>query len=867
MNKHSNPLFKVLRVVCPDHLYEEIEGDLIQKYKRDIKTFGKRKATQNLRWNTILFLRPGIVLRNKINLKTRNLMLRDYSKIILRQFARNKTFSIINVLGLTIGITVLLLITQFVLFERSFENFNEKADRTYRVNLYNTNNGVFSSISSGTVPALAHSIKQSISGVESIARIGYRTQCILFSREQEKESRDELFFADPSIVDALGIDIIRGDRKKMLHVPQSILISEAAAIRNFGEINVVGKVLEIGFNNNTLERKPYEVQGVFRDIPANSHFHVELILPPDNEQAWNENWSWSDVKTYVVLSPGVKPEAFDSGLEQIVKQHHEDGEGDRYLLEPVKDIRHSALDGTGRSGLVNFFTTLGIIILVLAWFNYINLYTARFTERMKEVGVRKLIGASRIQLILQFLMESFFFNVISFSCAVVFFFLAWPIVNGFLGQNIPITLFKNPLHILYATGFVIVGTLCSGFYPSIFLSSFKPIQSLKGLVANFADRSMLRKTIVVIQLSVSIILITAVLAIRGQISFMQSQNIGIAIDQTLIIEEPLLTISTSVDKFETFKNDVLQLSDVRGVTYASSFPGAEIDWHRTDITLGQENADFKYDSRIIAIGTEFLDVFKLPLVAGRNLNPEIESDKKAMLISEEASKMFAFNNPQESLGKLVFIGSRRFEVIGVVKNYHYRSLQSKIQPLLYIQGHPRNPRCAIKLSGENIGETISKIEAKWKEAYIGNVFQYHFLDDTFDRQYNSERQIASIVLLLTILAIFISCSGLFALSLYAVNRRTKEIGIRKVLGATVSSVMLLLSRDFARVLFIGVMFSIPLTYYALEAWLEKYAYKMPVDGLLFIAPVAAVAILVAITISIQTITAARRNPVESMKYE
>ena len=235
MNQHPTRLLKILRLVCPHQLYEEIEGDLIQKYNRDLRTFGKRKANQNLRWNTIRFLRPGILMRNKVDFKNRNLMLRDNSKIILRQVARNKTFSVINVLGLTIGITVLLGITQFALFERSFESFNEKADRTYRVNLYNTNNGVFSSISAGTVPALAHSIKQSIPGVESIARIGYRTQCIVFSREQQQENRDEIFFADPSIVDALGLDLIKGNAKQMLRHPQSILVSESAAIKYFGK--------------------------------------------------------------------------------------------------------------------------------------------------------------------------------------------------------------------------------------------------------------------------------------------------------------------------------------------------------------------------------------------------------------------------------------------------------------------------------------------------------------------------------------------------------------------------------------------------------------------------------------------------------
>jgi putative ABC transport system permease protein len=795
-------------------------------------------------------------------------MFRNHTKVVIRKIFRNKTFSIINILGLTLGITVCLLISQFVWFEWSFECFNENAERTFRVNLYNTNNGVFDKISKGTVSGLAYDIKQSLDGIESVARLGGKMKGIVSCSEHLTEDQeDNIVYADPSIIEVLALDFVDGDKRTALKDPLSIIISESVARKYFDHTRVVGSILDIGFNSGTIEKKSYKIQGVFRDIPEHSHQHLRFILPPENEQAWNENWAWSNVSTYVRLTQNLNPGDLEGGFSKIVDQNHVDGKGDRYLLEPIKDIRLHALDGSGRAPLVNFFILLGIVILLLAWFNYINLSVARFVERMKEVGVRKLIGASRSQLMFHFLIESFLFNVFAFFAAIILFILSWPVVTSLLQQRIPITLFSELWLLSFMLGAIVISTVCSGFYPALFLSSFKPLQSLKGRVLNFADKATIRKAIIVLQFSVSIILVTAVLAIQRQIDFMLEQDLGISIDQTLIIEEPLLTDATTVEKYETFKNEIGRIAAVNGVTYASTFSGSEIDWHRTDITLGEENASYRYNSRIIAIGTEFLNVFKLPLVSGRNFNPEIENDQKAMLISGEASKMFGFSTPAEALGKLIFIGSRRFEVIGIVKDYHYRSLQNQIQPVLYIQGYPRNPRYAIKISTQNILETIASIEAKWKETYPPNIFKYYFLDAHFDRQYTTERQLGSIVSGLSFLAIFISCSGLFALALYSVNRRTKEISIRKVFGATVKNVVLLLSRDFLKLVVIGGVFALPLSYQGIRLWLERYAYKMPVNAGLFIIPVVAIFLLALTTISFQTIAAAKKNPVDSMKYE
>lgn len=858
---------KMLEWVCPRHSYEEIEGDLLQKFNRDIKKFGETRARRRLIWNVIRFFRPGILLRNKLQVVTnKNFMVHSHVKIAVRQATGNRTFSIVNVMGLTIGITIALMTLQLILFEYSFEDFNRDADRTYRINLYNTQNGVFDKISPGTVSGLAYSMKQMLSGAGLIARIGDRTNAVVSDNGDHLTDKEEIVFADPEIVRILGLVILYGDATSVLQNPQSIIISESSARKYFSKTDVVGQILQIGFSGATIERKSYEVKGVFRDIPANTHQHFEFVLPPANEQFWNENWSWSNVSTYIQLESDTKPDDLKSGLSRIVKEHHTDSISDKYLLEPIKDIRLHALDGTGRAAINNFFMMLGVIVIALGWFNYVNLSTARFFERMREVGVRKIIGASRTQLIFQLLVESFLFNAIAFFGALIIFYISWPQITSLLAQEIPITLL-NIRNVISGIGFVVLSALVSGIYPAFFLSRFKPLQSLKGKVTNGMDRTSLRKALVTSQFAISILLLTAVLVVQRQISFMRDQDIGLSIDQSLIIEEPLLTDATTVNKFELVKQQLLQIPGVKGVTYASSFPGAEIDWHRTDITLNEENADFRYESRIISIGTEFLDVFELPLQAGRNFNDKIEGDKKAMLISEAASKMFGFTELHQALGKIIFIGSRRFEIIGVVKDHHYRSLQSEIQPVVYMQGYPRNPRYAIKISSQLIAESIPKIEATWKAAYSPNVFKYYFLDDFFNRQYTMELQLANIVTALTLVAIFICCSGLFALSLYSVGRRAKEISIRKVFGATIMNVSVLLSQHFLKLLLFGAFIALPLGYLGARFWLQGYAYKMSLEIWLFLIPVGLVLILAIATTGFQTISAAKKNPVDNMKSE
>lgn len=789
-----------------------------------------------------------------------------YLKMLLRAVQRSKAFTILNMLSLTVGLTVSMLVAQYVWFEFSFDHLGENFDRTYRINLSNSHNGVFENVSPHTVPGLAFAMEQEVPGIELTGRLSLGKRAVIHNKARKTEYReDNLAMGDSSIISLLALKFISGRQERALIQPDQILISQSAAIKYFGHATAIGNTLEIGRGGSQI--KTYTVVGVFADIPENNSHRFEILLAVDQPGAWNENWAWSDVITFIRLLPGADMAAIERGLASIVNKHHQDGKGDQYLLETVTDIRLHAMDGTGRIELVYFFMIMAVIVLALAWFNYINLSTARFIERMKEVGIRKMIGSSRRSLIWQFLIEAFFYNAFSMLFAGLCFLIVRPLLAVHLGWNIPITLLNHPYTYGILALSVAGSTMVSGLYPAWYLSSLHPLNAIKRNSSGLLDRTNLRRVIIIAQLSVTAIMMAAVLIIHDQITFMRSRNLGITIDQTLIIEEPLITDDKSVTKYETLRNQLLEISGVQKVTYASSFPGKEIDWHRTDITLPQGDPDHRYDSRIVSIGTEFIDQFGLRIVAGRNLDPLIESDRKALIISELASKMFGFASFEDAIGQEIAIGSRKFQVIGVVNDYHYRSLQNEIDPVMYMQGYPVNPSYAIKLATTRVHNILSEIEAKWKLTYSGNVFNYYFLDDFFDHQYKSDTQIGTITTLLAGVAILISCCGLFGLTLYAVNRRTKEIGIRKVMGASVGRILLLVCDEFISLTLIASVLALPVIQMSSVKWLEKYAHKAPLNIGIFAIPITAVFMLVLITTGFQTLKAARGNPVKAISQE
>jgi putative ABC transport system permease protein len=788
------------------------------------------------------------------------------TRLSLRQLFRQKLFASINLVSFTTGICIALMVGQYVWFEFSFEDFNDNADEVYRVNLYNTENGVFTEISSGTVSGLAYEMKATMPGVYAIARISKTGGIAVNKIKDISDVEASMIYADSDIVDLLALKLLYKGNAILKEGTKSLLISNSTALKYFGKTDVVGATLDLGFNNNTVATVPYQIEGVFQDIPENSNEHFDFVLPIENPGDWDKNWDWSNAITYVRFEKDVKHETINAAFSKIVKAHHHDDKGDRYLLEPISDIRLRALNGRGTYSTARTFILFGIIILVLAWCNYVNLSTAGFVDRIKDTGVRKLLGASRLQLVKTMLFDTFMFNVIAFAIAAIVFVVSWHWVGEFIQSSTKVTIFMHTTPALVCLSFVIFSSLVSGLYPSIFLSSFKPLQSLKGKVTSFVDRPTFRRILVVVQLTVSIILITAIFAVNGQLGFMKGQDLGIAIDQTMIVSGAIMSNNSSVDRYQPFQTEVLKLPGVKAITFASSYPGSEIDWHRTDITLG-ESKDFLYDSRIVAIGTEFLEMFSIPLLAGHNFNPDVLYDSKSLLLNEEACKMFKFFPYEKALGQSISIGSRTFKVVGVVKNYHFRSLQYPLQPVLFMHGYPRAPTYAIKFDARTLSSLLPKLATTWDTFYAGNIFKFEFLEDTFNKQYRSEELVGRVVGLLTFFGMLISCSGLFGLSLYSVNQRLKEIGIRKILGASEGNIVFFLWTEYMLLIIIGSVASITIGYFLVERWLNNYAYKMPITTLLFIIPILAVTAFTIMTISIRTIAAAKQNPANILKHE
>jgi putative ABC transport system permease protein len=787
-------------------------------------------------------------------------------QLSLRQLFNKKAFATINLLSFITGICIAMMIGQFVWFEFSFENFNPHADEVYRINLYNTENGVFTNVSDETVSGLAYEMKESIPGICSIARVSKASGIVTNKENQISDVEASMVYGEKGIIDLLAIDMLHAGNDVLKEGSKSVVISESAALRYFGKTDVIGDVLDFGFRSNSVSTTPYHVQGVFKDIPQNSNLRFDFILAVENVSEWDKNWDWSNVNTYAQFDENVKQSAIDAGFENIVKKHHRLDSKDRYLLEPISDIRLRAANGTGRYYLVKVFILFGAVILVLAWCNYINLSTANFVDSVKEMGVKKLLGATRNELIGQLLLNTLVFNLISFVVAAVIFLTTWSWVAEFIECSPRITLFDQPVTLVICLAFVGVSTVISGLYPSIFLSSFKPLQSVKGSVSSLVNRQGFRKILVTMQLTISIVLITAIFAINKQLLFMKEQNLGISLDQTMVIREAVMTDNTSIHQYQPFKNEILKMPGVKAVTFASSYPGGEIDWHRADVTLSG-NKDIIYDSRIVSIGTEFLDFFSIPLLTGRNFNPDILYENKSILLNEEACKMFKFLPYEKAIGQTISVGSRTFEVIGVIKNYHFQSLQFPLAPILFMHGYPLAPSYAIKFEPQALQGLLPQIEKVWKASYAGNIFKYEFLLDSFEKQYQTEQVVGRVIGLLTFFGILISCSGLFGLSLYAVGQKTKQIAIRKVLGASEKKIVLYLWRDYMLLLLIACLGGVTIVYFLVNRWLDTYAYKMSLTVAFFFIPIVIISVLTLLTIGFQTIAAARRNPSTVLKYE
>jgi putative ABC transport system permease protein len=826
-------------------------------------------------------------------------MFKNNIQVALRNILKRKGYTIFNILGLAIGITCCLLIFQYVAYERSYDKFNDKADQVVRLRLDLHDQGKLTMQSATVFPGLGTLLKKEFPEVENYCRLidtriswlkneMIQNNIVLANEERNvKALENKGYYADQSFLDIFTIPLIEGNRASLLNGPNKIILSESMARKYFSNENAVGKRITVREGGNVYY---YEVTGVFKDYPSNSHLSFDYLIsyPTFVNLVRNlgapkgldpeTSLDWYDYYVYLQLQPGTNQKQFDVKLLSFSDRYlnnaysraHNNRE-DLYTM-PLKDIHlyshyneEAGVNGDGKS--VSFLFLIAFLIIVIAWINYTNLATARSLERAKEVGVRKVLGALRKNLVEQFLTESFILNFAAVIIAVFLAFLFTPSFNRLIGSTAA-TGFHLPA--LYWEGFIclfIGGAFASGIYPAFVLSGFHPITVLKGLFKNSASGMAIRKGLIIGQFATSIILIAGTIIIYQQVNFMRNQKLGANINQTLVLDGPSERQDTSYQNtYQPFKNEILQINGIKNMSASSGVMGKEIYMTNGAYLVNSKDKN-PFTFYTLYVDNDFLLSYDMQFKAGRNFSQDNPADKKAVVLSEEAVKLFGIDNPEKALNQIISNYQDSFKIIGVVANYHQLGLNKAMLPVIFIPKPEVNNFYSLKFQTANVHQTIASIAKVWNKYFPESPFSYFFLDELYNAQYKSDGQFGKVFGLFSFLAIIIACFGLFGLSAYNVLQHTKEIGIRKVLGASVKHIIYLLSKDFLLLVLIAFVVAVPVTWFTMNSWLHDFAYRINISWWIFLIA-GLIAILIAfITVSFQAIKAAIANPVKSLRTE
>lgn len=794
-------------------------------------------------------------------------MIKNYFKVAFRNLWRYKGFSLINIMGLSIGMTACFLICLYVNFELSYDSYNSKADRIYRVV---ADVKTPTEVINGDRPAWAvpPNLEDEFTEVKSFVRI-VTDEDLLVRKGDAKFLEGKVMWADSALFQIFDFDLQRGDPQTVLKEPFSVVLSETAARKYFGKSDPVGQTLLIGDEGHLMK-----VTGTMKDIPENSQIRGDMIVSMSTIiKMWNprldSSWSSYGAYAYLLLNPGTDAKALEKRFPAFLEKRNglEMKRSQMYptlFLEPLRDVylRSTRMGHkTGNITNVYIFSVVAIFILLIACFNFINLTTARSAERSREVGIRKVVGAERTQLMRQFIGESIIICLIAFFLATIFSWLLLPLFNELAGKTISNSIFENAryLLIMFFTS-IVIGAL-AGVYPALVLSSFRPVIVLKGKFSTGSRGMLLRRTLVVSQFAISIGLIVSTIIVYNQMSYMRNQDLGFNKDQIIVMN------TYGVPSRYAFKDAVAQLPAVKSIATSLSVPGgghsgaySEIENIKGDLQVANLDVYF--------VDFDYIDQFKLKILAGRPFSRDFTTDStQAMILNEAAVKMFGYASPEQVIGRRFKQWGREGKIIGVMKDFHYHSLQLPIKPLSMRIETGNDHLISAKVSPVNLPATIAAIEKKWKEFIPQRPFSYYFLDEYFDRQYRSEERFGKLFLNFAILAIFISCLGLLGLASYSTVQRTKEIGIRKVMGASVSNIVTLLSRDFLRLVAIAALIAFPVAWFAMNRWLEDFAYRTGVSWWVFVMAGILAALIALLTISFQAIKAAVANPIKSLRTE
>ena len=828
-------------------------------------------------------------------------MFKNHIKIALRFFGKNKLFTFINIFGLAIGITAFLLITQYVSFEKSYDKSAEGIEDVYRVTL-STNFDSEAFLTSATNhPAVGPAMKADFPEVESHARLvdrkivggsavlSYKTA----SGELIKSNINDfdIFFGEGTILEMFDIPLIYGNRETALSEPQTIILSESAAKRFFGNEDPLGKSLSINSNDGELK-----VAGVFKELPKNTHLKFDMLVSFTtlNADYFDTTWVWPEFYNYIKLKSGTSPVAINSKFPGFVDKYlsdimNEHGFQAKFNLQPVSDIHLKSnlskeISTNSSENTLTFLIIVAIFVIAIALINFINLSTAKSMERAKEVGLKKVVGAQRGVLVSQFLWESIIINFIAILFSALFVSLLIIPFNNLVGIDVlSMAMWSKPSVWLILVLVLLVGGLLAGLYPAFVLSNFRPIQVLNGKFHQSGKGTFLRKALVVTQFAVSIALISGTFIVYNQFSFMKNQELGFNVSQNLVLNAPMDVDSTAMQRIKLFKEEVRRNPNINSASMTNEVPGKPIMEVSTIRKRGDETVDGTTAS-FLEVDHDFLQTYGVGIIAGRdfvkedvsNYNPRIDSGDNPnlyrVLINRATAKALGFASPETAINQKVVYKygpvDRTAEVIGVVENYHQQSLESDYDKILFLYpSYYYGEYLTVNVSGKNVAATVASVEQTFNKVFPRDPFNYFFLDEHFNMQYQADQKFGFICLLFSILAIFIAALGLFGLGSHIAMQKVKEISVRKVLGASTFQALVLIPQKLLGLILVSGAIAIPIVYFILKNWLDGYAFKIDMTLWMFLVPVIVVLLVALISILSQSLKTAWVNPADSLRND
>lgn len=808
-------------------------------------------------------------------------MLINYLKIFIRNLKKNPVYILINILGLSVGMAASILIFIFVQHELSYDNYHQHGDRIFRVSRAWFNpNGEANLHLGHAAPPFGPLLKSDFQGkIEEAVRLMNVKLVVKEGDDVFEESK--FFFSDPEVFKVFSWKLVEGDPSSALTFPDGLVLTQSMAKKYFGDQSAMGEFLEVKIGSVSMNM---QVRGIMEDVPDNSHFQLDFLasMEPVVEfyggyEAIMKNFGSNNFSTYLLLEEGMDAEDLEAELPAFIDRHippiaqgFSASMGTKLFLWPLRDIHlysnlDSEIEPNSNIEYVYVYSAIAVFILLIACINFMNLATARSAKRAMEVGLRKVLGADRGLLVKQFMSETIFMTFIALLLALAIVAMSIKSFGDFNDKYLEMNFLDHPVYILALLFLVIIVGLISGSYPSLFFSGFQPVKVLKGTFKIGSIHEKLRSFLVIGQFAISIVLIVAVLVVIQQLDFMKNKDLGFEKEEIVVLPAYV----EFADNYEMLRERLISNPGISEVALGSRLPsGRLLDVQGAQAEVKGELSPIDVRIADIHVSHSFFKTFGMNIVAGRDFDFNMASDStEAFILNQSAVRAIGWGNEEEAIDKQFLYGNRRGYVVGVVKDFHFESLHQPISPMVFLIPQDRFNEVAIKIRSESKEETLSFLKAEWQAMKPDFPFNYYFVADRFDQQYEAEQKVGTVFGFFAALAIMISVLGLFGLSAYATERRVKEIGIRKVMGASIWGIVSLLGRDFLKLVLIGFIIAIPLAYFGMNSWLANFAYKISISWSVFVIAGLVATIIAAVTVSSQSIRAAMINPVEAFKVE